>query len=355
MYSSRTNEASRPGRSSSSTRSTIQPLRPMTRPWRTKNTWNAASRSSSARPMTSRFSGCVRTISWLSRARRAATSWSRSLAARSYSCRSEAARISRSSRREDGALVARQEVGQGLDVRAVGLLGHAGDVRDARPGAPADVVVQAGPPGPGPLVEEGVGAGPDGEHAGQRVEGLADGVGVGVRARSTGRPCAWRPADLGPGPLLPHREREVRVGLVVPVADVEPGPVLLDQVVLEHQGVDLVRRDDPLHRLRGRHHGLGPGVERLAPVAGQALAERLGLAHVDHAAVRVPEKVGAGRVGDGRGIGAGDAHAPILGAGPAASEESAAPPRYFTTTCPVIVGWTSQWKKYVPAWSGGMV
>ena len=43
----------------------------------------------------------------------------------------------------------------------------------------------------------------------------------------------------------PYRQREIRIRLVVAVADVEPGSVALDQVVLEHQCVDLARCHDP--------------------------------------------------------------------------------------------------------------
>ena len=155
---------------------------------------------------------------------------------------------------EDRLVVARQEVREGLDLRAVGLLGDAGDLRHARPGAAPDVVVQAGPAARAPLVEEGVGAGADREHAGERVERLADRVGVSVGAEVADA-LALRPAHhLRARPRLPHRQRQVRIGLVVAVADVEPGPVRLDQVVLEHQGVDLGRGQDPLDALRPLDH-----------------------------------------------------------------------------------------------------
>ena len=80
----------RPGRADRDPRRGRRPSRagPSTRPRRTKKTWNAASRSSSASATTSRSSGGDRTISWDSSARRAANSWSRSFAACSNSWRS---------------------------------------------------------------------------------------------------------------------------------------------------------------------------------------------------------------------------------------------------------------------------
>ena len=83
------------------------------------------------------------------------------------------------------------------------------------------------------------------------------------------------------------------------------------------------------------------GMQRLAPVAGQALAEGSGLADVHDAAVSVAEEVGARRVGDARRVRSGDAHPAILGWDRDASRNDV---RYLTVSVPVIVvGWTSHW------------
>ena len=112
-------------------------------------------------------------------------------------------------------------------------------------------------------------------------------------------PLALRPPHHpGPGPLLRYGEGQPRVGLVVAVPDVEPGPVRLDQVVLEHEGVDLGGGDDPLDAPGLDQHGLGAGVLRPAPVGGHPLAQRDGLPDIDHPAVGVAKEVGAGRVRD---------------------------------------------------------
>src|SRR5205085_8960041 len=52
-------------------------------------------------------------------------------------------------------VVSREEVGERVHVRAVPLVGDAGELRNARPAAPPDVVVETRPFGARPLVEEG--------------------------------------------------------------------------------------------------------------------------------------------------------------------------------------------------------
>ena len=198
-------------------------LAPRTRPPRTVKTWNAASRSSSARPTTSRSSGRTSTISWLSSARRAAWSWSRNRAACSYSSRPEASSIRLVEALEDRLRVAGQEVPERVHVAPVGLLRDPRGLRHARPGAAADVVVEARPPGARALVEEVVRARADREDAGERVERVPDRPRVPVRAEVPDLLALGPPEHLGSRPRLPDREREVRVGLVVAVADVEPG------------------------------------------------------------------------------------------------------------------------------------
>ena len=107
-------------------------------------------------------------------------------------------------------------------------------------------------------LQHGVGAGADREGAEQLVEGLADGVGVGVGAEVLVALPLLAPHHHRPGPLVGASDGEERVGLVVDQLDVEPGAVLLDERVLEHQGGDFGLSEDPVD---------GPGVvdhDRLA-------------------------------------------------------------------------------------------
>ena len=99
--------------------------------------------------------------------------------------------------------VARQEVGHGVDVLPVGLLRDPGDLGHARTRAAADVEVQARPLRARPLIEERVGAGADREHAGERIEGVADRPGVGV-GTEVAHLLALGPAQhLRPRPVSP--------------------------------------------------------------------------------------------------------------------------------------------------------
>lgn len=106
--------------------------------------------------------------------------------------------------------------------------------------------------------------------------------------------------DRGPGPLVTDGDREIRVALVVDEADVEARPVCLDQVVLEHDGLDVARDDDPLDRRRPLHHlgGARVQVNRVLEVAREPAAQRQRLADVDDPACRIPELVRAGGVGN---------------------------------------------------------
>ena len=87
------------------------------------------------------------------------------------------------------------------------------------------------------------------------------------------------PRHQGPGPRLPRRDLDVRVGLVVPQADVVPGAMLLDEGVLEEQGLELRVRDDRLEVLVGVEQRLRLGVPGVAGEIGRdALLQRRGLA-----------------------------------------------------------------------------
>ena len=184
-----------------------------------------------------------------------------------------------------------------LDDLAV-LLGR--DVAHARPRALVDVIEDAGPPQAPVPVEHALGAGPHGEGAQEEVQGLADGVGVGVGPEVPGALALAPALDPRPGDLVGQGHGQPGVGLVVAVADVVAGPVLLDQVVLELEGLDLALDQHPLQRRRGLDHGRGPRVQvaHRLEVAGRPLAQGDRLADVDDPPVAVTEQVHAGMVGD---------------------------------------------------------
>ena len=145
------------------------------------------------------------------------------------------------------------------------------------------------------LVEQRLRARPHREHAREQVDGLADRVRVRVRTVVL-RPAALPSAHHGRlRPLVVQRDREVRVRLVVAVADVVARLVLLDQRVLEQQRLHLAGHDDPLDAARGGHQRLRPREQRRrrAEVVRDALADAPRLADVQDAAVAVAEQVDA--------------------------------------------------------------
>ena len=157
---------------------------------------------------------------------------------------------------DDRLGVAVEELDQVLDQPFVlGLV----DLAHARSLALLDVKEQAGASEALVVGELVVTARADGERAQEQVERLPDGVGVGEGAEVPDVLALLAPHDHGPGPLVAHGDGEEGVALVVPQADVEPGPVLLDEAVLEHEGLDVVADLDPLHRLGRRHHLGGAG------------------------------------------------------------------------------------------------
>ena len=138
------------------------------------------------------------------------------------------------------------------------------------------------------------------EDAQQQVEGLADRPRVGVGPEVAGALALGAAHHLGARELLTERHREVGVGLVVAVLDVEPRVVLLDPRVLELERLDLGGDHGPLDARGGGDHRGRPGVQRgdVLEVGGQPRAQRLGLADVDDPLGRVPEPVDARVDGD---------------------------------------------------------
>ena len=192
--------------------------------------------------------------------------------------------------------LAGHEVAERLDDLAV-LVGR--HPADARGGALADVAEQARsadlrrPP----------------EHAGASrcAPGTPAAAGRGSpgsprharTGRSSGPPCGAAPRiTCSRGNSSSNGDRELRVGLVVAVPDVEPRVELLDPVVFQLQRLDLGGHHRPLHRGRGRDHLRGARVQpgEVGEVGVQPLPQALGLADVDDPAGGVPELVDTGRV-----------------------------------------------------------
>ena len=152
---------------------------------------------------------------------------------------------------DDGVGFPIEEVDELLDQSVVpGVV----DLADARSRALLDVEEEARPAEPVVLVVLARRTGADGEAPQQQVERVPDGVGVGVRPEVADALALAAPDDHGPGPLVVQGDGQERVALVVPQAHVEPGTVLLDEAVLEHERLDLVAHLHPLDRGRRGHH-----------------------------------------------------------------------------------------------------
>ena len=204
---------------------------------------------------------------------------------------------------DEAARLAGHEVAEVLGERPVLFLG---DPLDAGGGALADVAEQARAADlPGALEHAG-GAGADREDAQQRVDRLPDRPRVRVRAEVPRALPLGAAHHHDPRVVLPHRHREVGVGLVVAVLDVEPRVELLDPGVLQLERLDLGVDDRPLDA-RGRgDHQLGARVQRgeVGEVLVEPLPQRLRLPDVDDPAALVAEPVHARLLGDLPGLGA---------------------------------------------------
>jgi hypothetical protein len=106
--------------------------------------------------------------------------------------------------------------------------------------------------------------------------------------------------------ILVERDGDERVGLVVAQADVEARAVLLDEALLCQQRLGLGGDHDGLDvRDAGDHLGVawGAGDVGAREVRGDALADRLCLAHVDDAVAGVAEQIDPRLVGQGASLG----------------------------------------------------
>ena len=133
------------------------------------------------------------------------------------------------------------------------------------------------------------------------MDRMAPGVAVGAEVADALALAA--PHHGRPGPLLVQGDGQPGVALVVLEADVVAGQVGLNERVLEDQRVDLAVDHHPLDVVGLGHHlgRAGRQLGRVLPVVGQAVAQRLGLAHVEDPALGVVELVGARGVRDGAG------------------------------------------------------
>ena len=128
-----------------------------------------------------------------------------------------------------------------------------GDSADAGCGAFVDVAEQAGPAAGLGAFEHAGAAAADGEHPQQGIHGVPDGAGrVGAEIPGPLAPVAAQHLDAGQ--LLPHRDRQVRVALVVPEHHVEPGREFLDPRVFQLQRLQFAAHHCPFDAAGGVHH-----------------------------------------------------------------------------------------------------
>ena len=172
-------------------------------------------------------------------------------------------------------------------------------VADAWRAAALDVVVEARTVGS--LARQVPVAGAHREDSPDDLQGLAQGADVGVGPEVAGTLDAHAPDHEHARERLAQRHGDVRVALVVREADVEAGLVLLDEVVLEQQGLGLVRNDDRLEvgDLANQRRVVGAVRVIRSEVARHPLAQALRLPDVEHFARGVLPEVDAGLVGKG--------------------------------------------------------
>ena len=197
----------------------------------------------------------------------------------------------------DLAVAAGEEVDHAVDPLAVVL---AADVAHTWGLAPLDVVVEAR----GAAAAAGLGAlaRSEQEHLAEHLERRADplGVAVGTEVRPVTAVALAR--EIHAGKVLVERDRDVRVRLVVPQADVEPGLVLLDEVLLGQQRFALGVHDQRLDLVDHVHQIPAATDIRTPPTPGKVrrdpLADRDRLPDVDHLPAPVAEQVHARLVGE---------------------------------------------------------
>ena len=147
------------------------------------------------------------------------------------------------------------------------------------------------------------GAGADGEDSDEKVEGFADGPGVGVGAEVADTRLAGAAVEEGAGYGFANADGEGGVGFIVAVFDVEVGVVFFNPRVFELECLDFAADHSPFNLVGGGNHVAGAGVKlrEVVEVGGEASAKVFGLAHVDDPAGGVAEFIDAGVGGNVRG------------------------------------------------------
>ena len=159
-------------------------------------------------------------------------------------------------------------------------------VADAGRPAALDVVVEAGRARAPPRLRALAGA--EEEDLAEQVERAAHALGRRVGAEVGALLAVALAGEVDPREVLVERDRDVRIRLVVAQPDVEARLVLADEVLLREQRLRLGLDDEVLDVVD--ESGQRPARRE---VRGDALADRLRLAHVDDAAARVAEEVDA--------------------------------------------------------------
>ena len=177
-------------------------------------------------------------------------------------------------------------------------VGRSIDRTDARRRALLDVGEQTRPAGRFMAPVLGVGASANGKCPEQEVERLPNRVCVRVWTEVHDPLASLSARHRRLRPLLICGDRQIRETLVVAQSDVEARLMFLDQRVLEHDGGDIVRSDDPLQGVGCRRHGLRLQRQIGRPVVGEPFSQRSGLAHVEDFAVFIAKQVHTRRVGD---------------------------------------------------------
>ena len=164
------------------------------------------------------------------------------------------------------------------------------DVADARRQAAVDVVVEARDAGMAPRLRAF--AGPVREDAVEDVEGLAHLLRVRVRAEVDDPAAMPLAREHDARVVVLHGHGDVRIGLVVAQADVERRPVPADEVLLEMEGLGLVRGHDHLDALDplGEVLQARPRVAA-AKVRAHTRSQGLRLSHVENGVLRAAEEV----------------------------------------------------------------
>ncbi len=173
-----------------------------------------------------------------------------------------------------------------------------GKAFDAGAEAALDVVLQAGARMVARQIDLAAG---DEEAAVDEVDQPMREVARKIRAEVGAAVFTQAAGDEDLGIAVGEGDLDVGVGLVVAQQDVEARLALLDEIVLEREGLMLVGHRDVIHvdRLAHQRAGLGVSLRRSQEVGAHAGAQVLGLADVDHLALGVLVEIAAGEGREG--------------------------------------------------------